>query len=313
MKFARKNSPHWLGTLSVSLMMRQVIWALLPTLAISAWLLGSGVLLNTLLAITLCLLLEAIALRVLNKPVKTFLYDGSALVTALLIALALPPLTPWWVTATGALFGIVVAKHLYGGLGHNLFNPAMVGYAVVLVSFPSALAHWPTPVDGLTNATALVSLRHRDGLTIADAWQATRGFGWLGGYAWEWINAAFLAGGLALCAARLAAWRVVLSLLTTLAVLAAIGYDAGSSTSAGSPLFHLFTGATMLGAFFFATDPVSHPIAPRGQIIFGITVGAMTFAVRAYGNYPDGMAFGVLLANALTPYLDKRLTPAHAQ
>lgn len=292
---------------------RVMLWvlaALTPGTAIMVAFYGAGYLLNILIAITAALTTEAVCLGLRRAPLRQ-LGDASALVTGVLLALALPPGTAWSIIVIAVVAAIGLAKHLYGGLGHNLFNPAMVGYAVVLVSFPGALAQWPIPADGLTSATALVSLRYRDGLTITEAWQAARGFGTLGGYAWEWINAGFLLGGLALCARRLAAWRVVAAMLGTLAVLAALTFDAGSSHSAGSPLFHVFTGATMLGAFFFATDPVSHPISPRGQLIFGCTVGAMTFAVRAYGNYPDGMAFGILLANALTPYLDRRLATAH--
>ncbi len=289
-----------------------VLAALTPGAAAMVTFYGTGYLANIAVAVAAALSVEALCLRVRQVPMAP-LRDASAILTGVLLALALPPGTPWGIIIIAVVAAIGLAKHLYGGLGHNLFNPAMVGYAVVLVSFPGALAHWPVPADGVTGATALVSLRFREGLTVAEAWQSTNGFGWIGGYAWEWINAAFLAGGVVLCALRLAAWRVALATLATLALLAALSYDAGSSASAGSPLFHLFSGATMLAAFFFATDPVSHPVSWRGQILFGMTIGAMTFAVRAYGNYPDGIAFGILLANALTPYLDKRLATADVQ
>ena len=292
-------------------MMLWVLVALIPGAAAMIYFYGAGYLLNLTIAITAALTMEAVCLSIRHKPLSQSC-DASAIVTGVLLALALPPAAPASVIVVAVAAAIGLAKHLYGGLGHNLFNPALVGYAVVLVSFPSALAQWPVPTDGLTSATALVSLRYREGLTIAEAWRASGGFGSLGGHAWEWINAGFLAGGVMLCALRLAAWRVALSMLATISLLAATTFDMGSSASAGSPTFHLFTGATMLGAFFFATDPVTHPAVHRGQVIFGVTAGAVTFAVRAYGNYPDGIAFGILLANALTPYLDKRLASTHA-
>ena len=297
--------------MSTSRVMLWVLAALTPGAATLVVFYGSGYLSNLAIAITAAWLTEAVCLG-LRRQSLGCLTDMSATVTAVLLALAQPPGTAWGIVAIAVAAAIGLAKHLYGGLGHNLFNPAIVGYAVVLVSFPAALAQWPQPTDGLTGATALVSLRHREGLTITEVWQASRGFGSVGGYAWEWINAAFLAGGLVLCARRLAAWRVPAAMLATLALLAALGYDSGSSASAGSPLLHAFSGATLVAAFFFATDPVSHPVSARGQIVFGCIIGAMTFAVRAYGNYPDGIAFGILLANALSPYLDKRLATANA-
>ena len=297
--------------MSTSRVMLWVLAALTPGAATLVFFYGSGYLSNLVIAVTAAWLMEALCLGLRRQPLAC-LTDLSATVTAVLLALALPPGSPWGIIVIAVATAIGLAKHLYGGLGHNLFNPAIVGYAVVLVSFPAALALWPQPTDGLTGATALVSLRHREGLTITEVWQASRGFGSLGGYAWEWINAAFLAGGLLLCARGLAAWRVPAAMLATLSLLAALSYDSGSSASAGSPLFHAFSGGTLFAAFFFATDPVSHPVSARGQVIFGCIIGAMTFAVRGYGNYPDGIAFGILLANALTPYLDKRLATVDA-
>jgi len=166
-------------------------------------------------------------------------------------------------------------------------------------------------MDGVTAATALTTLRHREAQTIAEVWLPELGFGAVGGYGWEWINAAFLAGGIFLAVRRIIAWRVPVALLVTLGLLATLGYDSGSSESLGSPSFHGFSGGTCLAAFFFATDPVTHPATHRGQIVFGIIVAAVAYVVRAFGNYPDGLAFGILLANAATPYLDRRLVAGH--
>jgi len=165
---------------------------------------------------------------------------------------------------------------------------------------------WPLPTDGLTAATAQTSFRYREGMTVEDVWTPMLGFGAVGGYGWEWINAGFLLGGLMLLVLRLASWRVPAAMLGTLGSLAILSYDYGSSSSLGSPTFHWFSGGTMLAAFFFATDPVTHPASARGQVLFGCIVGTMAFVVRSFGNYPDGIAFGILLGNAATPFLDRR-------
>jgi len=176
----------------------------------------------------------------------------------------------------------------------------------VLVSFPKFMG-WPTSTDAFTGATALTTFKFHTG-TVEDVWTPLNGFGAIAGAQWEWINLAFLLGGLGLVAWRLVAWRIPLAMLATIGILAALGYANTSSKSLGSPLFHWFSGGTMLAAFFVATDPVTHPVSARGQWLFGIIVGAMTFCIRAFGNYPDGVAFAILLANAITPYVDRRWT-----
>jgi electron transport complex protein RnfD len=229
------------------------------------------------------------------------------------------------------LFG----KQLYGGLGHNPFNPAMVGYAALIVSFPLAMSHWPLPgtalpwldvinvkffgigslitgslnaasVDMLSGATALDSFKFRGALTIAEAWQTEAGFGEFAGVGWEWINGGFLLGGIYLLANRVIPPMAPMGMLAGLSICAIAFYDSGSSESLGSPLFHLFSGATMLGAFFIVTDPVSSPDTARGLWLFGAGVGIITFTIRSIGAYPDGVAFAVLLMNALVPLLDRR-------
>lgn len=296
-----------MAALSARGIMMAVVLALVPGSAAMIYFYGTGVAQNLLIAVPLGLAAEAVCLRLRQRPVREPLADGSTALTCVLIGLALPPAAPPGVLAIAVVAAIALAKHLYGGLGNNVFNPALVGYAVVLVSFPVAMAAWPVPLDGQTGATALVSMKYREGLTVAEAWQRAGGFGAIGGYGWEWINLGFLLGGAVLIWRRLAAWRVPVTILITIAVLATAFWDGGSSASSGSPLFHWFTGSTMLTVFFFATDPVTHPVSPRGQVWFGIVVGSATFMIRAFGNYPDGAAFAILLGNALTPYLDKRL------
>lgn len=285
--------------------MLRVVLCLAPGGALQVVFFGAAVLFNLFTAIIAVAACEAVCARLTAKPVAGRLLDGSWLVTACLLALALPPEIPWQVMSIAAVAAVGIGKYAYGGLGNNVFNPALVGYAIVLVSFPRAMG-WPTLNDGLSGATALTTFKFRGAATVADIWTPLNGFGTVAAAQWEWLNLAFLLGGLGLVAWRLIAWRVPAAMLLTIAALAAMGYDNGSSQSYGSPLFHAFSGATMLAAFFFATDPVTHPASHKGQWLFGILAGAMTFAVRALGNYPDGAAFAILLANAITPYLDRR-------
>ena len=231
-------------------------------------------------------------------------FDGSIFLGTLILALALPPGMPWHVLLLATFGMVVLARQLYGGLGHNIFNPAMVGYALALVCFPVALAAWPPLLDGHTGATALTAFRYREGLTAMEAFAADPAFGQFGGYGWEWANIAFACGGLVAAGLGLIAWRVVLGFLIALGLLALVFHDGGSSKSAGSPVFHYLSAGTMLAAFFVVTDPVTHPGHPAGQWLFGALAAGITFAIRAWGGYPDGIAFGVLIANAATPFLD---------
>ena len=239
-----------------------------------------------------------------HAPRSPSSFDGSIFLGTLILALALPPGMPWHVLLLATFGMVVLARQLYGGLGHNIFNPAMVGYALALVCFPVALATWPPLVDGHTGATALTAFRYREGLTAMEAFAADPAFGQLGGYGWEWANIAFACGGLVAAGLGLIAWRVVLGFLIVLGVFALVFHDGGSSRGAGSPLFHYLSAGTMLAAFFVLTDPVTHPGHPAGQWLFGALAAGITFAIRAWGGYPDGIAFGVLIANAATPFLD---------
>lgn len=299
-----------MAALNTRRIMATVLLALAPGAVALMWYFGFAYLPRLALAVALGLTLEAAALALQARPLRPTLTDGSTPVTCVLLVLALPPNTSLWVLATAVMAAVGLGKHLYGGLGSNPFNPAAVGYAVALVSFPAALATWPVPTDGITSATPLTSFFHRGGQTVSEVWSRDLGFGSLGGHGWEWINATFALGGVVLIARRIAAWRVPAALLGTLGLLAALFYAEGGSASLGSPLFHWFTGATLLAALFFATDPVTHPATARGQILFGCIIGAVTFVVRSFGSYPDGLVFGILLANAATPFLDRQLATA---
>ena len=265
--------------------------------------------------------------------------DCSALVTAVLLALALPPYTPWWITVVGSASAIILAKQLYGGLGYNPFNPAMVGYVVLLISFPVEMTRWGLPqdltvnqtlptlfeslqwvfigssdsiaIDNFTGATPLDYFKNQQGMTTAEIYASTPLLqqGLLAGVAWEWVNIGFLAGGLVLLYKKIFTWHAPIAMLTTLTVLSAIGYLNGSSDSGGSPLFHLLSGGTMLGAFFIITDPVSSAVSNKGRLIYGASIGLLVYIIRYWGNYPDAIAFAVLLMNFAAPLIDYYTLP----
>ena len=251
-------------------------------------------------------------LHLRSKPQALFLKDGSALLTTWLLALSLPPTAPWWLVLVGVFFAIVIAKHLYGGLGQNPFNPAMVGFAVCIVSFPALMGQWPG-VDALTAATPLdhlkTALKLAEGLGQVGQITTDRSvYGQIAGRGWEWIAAAYLAGGVALIGLRVITWHIPLAFLAV-TVLFSGGLWLYDPTAFASPLFHLFAGATMLGAFFIATDPVSGATTPRGKLIFGAGCGLLAMIIRVFGGYPDGIAFAVLLMNLCTPIIDMFTQP----
>ena len=294
-------------TRRTNVIMYLVLLALVPGIIAQGYFFGLGVLINLALALTFAALIEWLVGRVSTAPT---LSDGSALVTASLIALALPPGTSPGLILLGVAVGLVLGKHLYGGLGANPFNPAMVGYAVLLISFPAQLAAWPAPdavADAMTSATPLDAFKHRLGLTVADFAAANTAT------AWPWINLGFALGGLTLAARRIIDWRIPLAVLASLGILASFGYDAGSSTSLGAPTFHFTHGAVMLGAFFIATDPVTCPATARGRVLFGVLVGVLIYVIRSWAAFPDGVAFAVLLGNAAAPLIDQYLPERRAR
>ncbi|QIB66382.1 electron transport complex subunit RsxD [Kineobactrum salinum] len=330
MPLLRISSPHAHGSTSTASIMRQVLLATLPGILVLTHFFGFGTLVNIAWACVVGLACEALALALRRRPLGFYLRDYSALVTATLLGIALPPGSPWWLIAVGMASAILLAKHLYGGLGYNLFNPAMVGYVVLLISFPVQMTAWTPPrglgevpglwqalqacflpawYDGVTMATPLDVLRQNDGLLLQDLWQQTPQFGRWAGLGWEWANLAFLAGGLWLLYRRVFSWHAPLSMLASLALCAALFYDGGSSASGGSPLFHLLSGATMFGAFFIVTDPVTSAVSVRGRMMFGALVGLLVYLIRVWGSYPDAVAFAVLIMNFAAPFIDHYTQP----
>ncbi len=337
MEFKIRSSPQTHLPNSLTQMMLKVLYALLPAIAVYVWFFGWGVVINILLAVVTALGCEALMLKLRRRPLKPFLSDGSALVTATLLAVALPPLSPWWLTVLGVAFAIVIAKHLYGGLGFNPFNPAMVGYVMLLISFPLEMTGWSAPLtlvdyhlsfmdsllviftgqianglnlDALTMATPLDTLRSQLRLehTVAEALGSNAVFGLFGGAGWEWINLAILAGGLWLIYKKVIAWHIPAGLLGGVFVIAAIFFVIDPERYA-SPLFHIMTGAVIFAAFFIATDPVTAPTTPLGRVIFGAGIGVLAYIIRTWGGYPEGIAFAVLLMNMVAPTIDHYYQP----
>ena len=326
MALPRITSPHATGSNRTRQVMLLVLAATLPGVLALTWLYGAGTLINLLWASTVALGVEALLLRLRQRPVRFFLADGSALVTAVLLALALPPYAPWWLTLIAVGSAIAFGKQLYGGLGQNPFNPAMIGYVVVLISFPLEMTTWPAthafgPVDafshifgiaslpdGWSQATALDVLKINQSLTVAELWQ-NPAFGHYGGIGSEVVNLAFLAGGLFMLHKRLFSWHAPVGMLGALALMSLVFWNGSGSDSNGSPVFHLLTGATMFGAFFIVTDPVSGATSTLGRLIFGAGVGILVYVIRAWGGYPDAMAFAVLLMNLAAPTIDYYTRP----
>lgn len=317
----------------VSHLMKQVLLALVPAVMTLCYFYGWGVLINIVLSVVFAIALEASMLMLRKRPVSLFLNDYSAVVTACLFALTLPPLVSWWISLVGLFFAIVIAKHCYGGIGYNPFNPAMIGYAVLIISFPLAMSQWPTAStlsgewtslnqslsivfgisepnwDAITSATPLDAVR--SGLIAGQSYSdlvKTSAFAWLSGAAWQWTSLAYLVGGLYLLKQRVISWQIPGSILASLAIISAVFWIIDDAQFA-SPVFHLFSGATMLGAFYIATDPVSASTTPIGQIVYGISIGSFIYIIRTWGAYPDSVAFAVLIMNMAVPVIDYYTQP----
>ena len=330
------RSPYVSDAPSVSVIMLKVLLALIPGIFAYTWIFGGGILITITLATITALLAEAALLKMRQRPIKPYLTDLSAVVTAWLLALSLPPLAPWWLIVVATLFAIIVAKQLYGGLGYNPFNPAMAGYAAMLISFPIIMTKWPAPLllaqtplnfmdqlgfifghtlpsgvsmDAVTSATPLDYLKTQLMLKqeVAGITQAPI-FGAFGAKGGEWVTAAYLLGGLYLVQQRIISWHLPTAFLAALAAISLIfyGFD---STHYANPLFHLMSGASMMCAFFIITDPVSGPTTPRGKLYFAAGVGILTYLIRVYGGYPDGVAFAVLIMNMCVPIIDAITQP----
>lgn len=324
------NSPYFRQPASVRSVMLRVLVALLPGIAAYVWLFGAGILVQIALASAAALAGEAAILALREKPVWLFVSDGSALVTAWLVALSLPPIAPWWMAVVATLFAIVVVKHLYGGLGQNVFNPAMAAFALMIVAYPQYMSQWPAPglgmefpaqlqlifggermLDAITQATALDAMRtglHANGATVGGIFASQPAFGLFGGRGFEWIAVGYLVGGIWLVQQRIITWHIPVAFLAALALIAGLFSLMSPDRHAGA-LFHLFAGGTMLCAFFIATDPISGATTPRGKLIYAAGIAVIAWVIRTFGAYPDGIAFATLLMNIAAPLIDLKTQP----
>ncbi|OIQ25911.1 electron transport complex subunit RsxD [uncultured Vibrio sp.] len=343
MAFFIASSPHTHSKRSTTDLMKWVMLASLPGLAAQSYFFGWGTLIQLVMALTIAVTLEAMVMLIRKRHPLSALRDYSVLVTAWLLAVAIPPYSPWWIIVMGLIFAVIIAKHLYGGIGQNIFNPAMVAYVVLLISFPVQMTSWVTPtelsqapvafidafsliftgfnheglslaqirtgIDGVTMATPLDAFKTalHSGSTASEAMQQPQ-FSGIAGVGWEWVNLAYLAGGLLLIKLRVINWHIPVAFIASLALVSGI-FALLTPGETASPLIHLLSGATMLGAFFIATDPVSASTTVKGRLIFGAFIGFLVFVIRSWGGFPDGVAFAVLLANMCVPMIDYYTKP----
>lgn len=331
-------APHAHGGGSVARTMFIVQAALVPATLYGFWLYGWPAILLWSLTVLSCLFFEFFCLKLAGKAPGKTLSDGSALLTGWLLALTLPPWSPWWIAVVGALLAVVFGKQVFGGLGQNMFNPAMVARVALLVSFPLPMTLWIAPlpitaanapgfIDGLrillgatpiTDAMASASLLGHVKTELSrgiDILQALGGshapvvsfIGERAGSLGESAALLLLGGGVVMLLLRVISWHIPVAMLAGVAVPALIGHavDPARYLDVSS---HLFSGGVMLGAFFIATDYVTSPATGPGKLIFGVGCGLLTYLIRTWGGYPEGVAFAVLLMNTLTPVID-RFTP----
>ncbi|RTE87592.1 MULTISPECIES: electron transport complex subunit RsxD [Gammaproteobacteria] len=343
MSFFIASSPHNHVRRNTQWVMQQVLLAMVPGVLAQVWIFGWGVLIQLAFAIVTAIVAESLFLAFRDKPIKPALRDNTAILTAALLAVSIPPLAPWWVIFIGVIFSIVVVKQVFGGVGQNIFNPAMAGYVLLLVSFPVQMTQWMPPahlatfnlsfidslwlfftqyttdgfsvmqvtmvqlgqgIDAVSMATPLDHIRNQlsQGYTLSESLNSPI-FGGLAGLGWQEVNMAYFLGGAYLVARRVITWHIPVALLGTLLVASGLGTTFAIDQLPGVNI-HLLSGATMLGAFFIATDPVSAATSNKGKVIYAALIGVLVYVIRTWGGYPDAMAFAVLLANLCVPTID---------
>ena len=333
-----KAGPFTHGASSVEKTMYTVLLALAPATAFNAYLFGWPAILLFAVTVGSCVAVEALCLAWGGRPVKPALTDGSAILTGWLLAMSLPPWAPWWIGVLGAVFAIGLAKHTFGGLGQNMFNPAMVARVALLVSFPVVMTAWvmPHPLfsagapglgeafaitfgggtpDSVSAASALgyVKTELSRGIPVTESMAHVpdlmdMALGTRAGSLGETSALLILAGGLFLMAKRIISWHIPVGVMGALFFMGTVFHGVNPARYTDG-MFHLLSGATFLGAFFIATDYVTSPVSKSGQLVFGIGVGLLTWVIRSFAGYPEGMAFAVLLMNSLTPIIDQYTRP----
>jgi H+/Na+-translocating ferredoxin:NAD+ oxidoreductase subunit D len=333
------SGPHAHGAISVSRTMSLVMLALLPATLFGIYIYGWPALNLFLVTVVSAVAAEAACLKLAGKAVRPYVMDGSAALTGWLLAMTLPPWAPWWIGVTGSLIAIVVAKQVFGGIGQNLFNPAMVARVALLITFPLEMTTFVLPkplfgsdapgflqglgisfgpgfaVDAVSSASTLGHVKTELGRhvpldsALAPVFDSLKSFlGYMPGSLGETSALLILAGGLYLLIRRIITWHIPFAMIASLLGLAALFHWINPDLCAG-PLVHLLSGATLLGAFFIATDLVTSPVTPAGQLLFGAGCGLLVFVIRTWAGYPEGMAFAVMLMNALTPLIDHYIRP----
>ena len=336
---APASSPHTTAQSSVSRIMLTVCAALAPATFYGFWLYGWPAIFLWSITLLSAMAGESFCLRLMDRRVLPALFDGSAILTGWLLALSLPPWAPWWIGVLGGLFATVIAKQIFGGLGQNLFNPAMVARVFLLISFPVPMTLWiaPLPITAENSPGIIEGLRifilgapSLDAVTSASLLgfaktELSRGIdlfhsmatatvpgiplsGIRAGSLGETAALLIAAGGVAMILLGIITWHIPVAMLAGIAIPAAIGHAADPARYLDVSA-HVLAGGAMLGAFFIATDYVTSPNTRIGQLIFGLGCGLLTYVIRTWGGYPEGVAFAVLLMNALTPIIDRYVKP----
>ena len=318
--FTISPSPHVHGGDSIEKNMYGVLIALVPTFIFSIVFFGLGAILVTLTSVAACLVFEYVIQKYLMKQRPT-IWDGSAIITGVLLAFNLPSSLPLWIVVIGALVAIGIGKMSFGGLGNNIFNPALVGRVFLLISFPVQMTTWPIPngfatADAVTGATplALVKEAVKNGQAVGEA-LSSAGFstgnlilGNMGGSLGEVAAIGLLLGFAYMLIRKIISWHIPVAIFATVIVFSGILNLADPAQFAG-PVFHLFTGGLMLGAIFMATDYVTSPMTHKGMLIYGVGIGLLTVIIRVFGAYPEGMSFAILIMNGFTPLINRYCKP----
>ena len=317
-QFILSSSPHIHSGESTPRIMYSVVGALIPAMFAGVYLFGLRALWVMLLSVGAGLATEAGAQKVMGR--KVTISDGSALVTGILLALNLPPAVPWWLPVVGSAIAIGIGKQIYGGLGYNPFNPALVARVVLLISFPVQMTTWVKPgppfsgaIDAVTTATPLGAMKTHlmvkgtlEGFTMGGLWDPF--IGTIGGCIGETSVVALLIGAGFLLYRGYITWHIPVTFVGTVFILSGIFWLINPDQYM-NPLFHILTGGLMLGAFYMATDMVTSPVTTRGMVVFGAGCGFITVIIRLFGGYPEGVSYSILLMNAATPLIDRYTRP----
>lgn len=322
-KLVISPSPHVHSGDSIEKNMYGVLIALIPAFICSVFFFGMGSIIVTLTSVLACMFFEFVIQKFLMKQQPT-IFDGSAIITGVLLAFNVPSNLPVWIIIIGALAAIGVGKMSFGGLGCNIFNPALVGRVFLLISFPVQMTSWPkalgfssTYLDAETGATPLALLKEavKTGQSASEIISADTFIGYknmllgnMGGSLGEVAALALLIGFVYMLFAKIITWHIPLTIFATVFVFSGI-LNLCDPVQFAPPLFHLLTGGMILGAVFMATDYVTSPMATKGMIIYGIGIGVITVVIRLFGAYPEGMSFAILIMNAFTPLINRYCKP----